>query len=129
MASRRRRLAVLLACTLVAHGASSPFGLAQAPPPDAELASAIALVREGDFEAAMAYLYLGVSFLELDQELTARGKFHSACRLDPELRMDPRQFSAQQIRVFEAACRELRPGAAAPGTSAGPATAGPAAAQ
>jgi hypothetical protein len=102
-----------------------------------DLAAGIALVKEGDFEAAVlkldaavqaleadpgaqadlatAYLYLGVAYLELDQELSARARFRLALGRDPILRLDPRQFSPQVIRVFEAVRAEHPP--ASPGPS------------
>lgn len=91
---------------------------------DAELAAGIALIKEGDFEAAVprldaairslasqpkrarelarAYVYLGVAYLDLDQELSARGKFREALKHDRRLRLSPREFSPQVIRAFEA---------------------------
>jgi hypothetical protein len=96
---------------------------AAAPPPHPALARGLALMRDGDFEAAVleldaatrtleadpravaarpwAYVYLGVAYLELDQEGVARGKFREALTRDASLRLDPAQFSAQSIRVFE----------------------------
>jgi len=97
-------------------------------PADSDLAQGIALVKEGDFERAVprldaaiqrlgtggsgrdlaqANLYLGIAYLELNQEATARGRFREALRHDPELRLDARSFSPQTIRVFEAARAEL----------------------
>jgi hypothetical protein len=94
--------------------------------PDA-LTAGIALVKEGDFEAAIVeldsalgrlepvaarselaqgYLYLGIAYLELDQEGLARGKFAQALAHAPELRLDPSEFSPQVIRVFEATRQE-----------------------
>jgi len=91
-------------------------------PPD--LARGIALVNEGDFSAAVvtlaaalrafetqtgserqraqAELYLGIAYLELDQEVMARTRFRAALRLDPGMRLDPEQFSPQVLRTFEA---------------------------
>jgi hypothetical protein len=93
------------------------------PPPHPALAHGLALLRDGDFEAAVieldaatrkleadpgaladrpwAYVYLGVAYLELEQEGVARGKFREALLRDPALRLAPAQFSAQSIRVFE----------------------------
>jgi hypothetical protein len=103
--------------------------------PPADLLAGIALVRDGDFEGAVlkldgairameaaprppadlstAYLYLGVAYLELDQEMSARARFRQALAKDPALRLDPRQFSPQVIRVFDAT-RAEGPGAPAP---------------
>lgn len=95
---------------------------------DPELAQGIALVKEGDFERAVprldaairrlgpkgskhdlaqAHLYLGIAYLELDQETTARGRFREALSNDPALKLDPRAFSPQTIRVFDAARAEM----------------------
>src|SRR5262245_47990221 len=90
----------------------------------ADLTRGIALVNEGDFSAAVvtlaatlraleaqtgserrraqAELYLGIAYLELDQEVMARTRFREALRLDPEMRLDPEQFSPQVLRTFEA---------------------------
>ena len=91
---------------------------------DGQLGSGIALVKAGDFESAIpplsaaiqalnpdlkrrgelarAYLYLGVAYLELGQELEARGKFREALRNDPKIQTSPQEFSSQVRRVFEA---------------------------
>jgi hypothetical protein len=108
------------------------------PADDPDLAAGIVLVKDGDFEAAVlrldaavrrletanatptmvakGYLYLGVSYLELDQEPTARGKFREVLRREPALSLDPHQFSPQVIRVFEATRQEAR-GPAAPASA------------
>ena len=115
----RRSAAAALACVLLAT-ATLP---AAAPPPHPALARGLALLREGDFEAAVieldaavrrlegdpaasahvpwGYVHLGVAYLELDQEMVARGKFQEALARDPALRLDAAEFSAQQVRVFE----------------------------
>jgi hypothetical protein len=100
--------------------------LLAAPPvaPIPVVARGMALVNDGDFEAAvfaldaairemdgrpgteqdraLAHLYLGVAYLELDQEVTAKAKFSEAIRLQPGLRLDPERFSPQVIRTFDA---------------------------
>ena len=121
------------------------FALAVPAPPvqeaaavsPADLQAGITLVKEGDFEAAVlkldtairgmeaapapqkdlatAYLYLGVAYLELDQEMSARARFRQALGRDATMRLDPRQFSPQVIRVFEATRSE--PGTPAPAPS------------
>jgi hypothetical protein len=100
-------------------------------PGDAELAQGIALVRDGDFDRAVprldatikrleakggtkadlsqAHLYLGIAYLELEQEASAKARFREALRNDPKLRLDPRTFSPQTIRVFEATRAEMPP--------------------
>lgn len=153
MRQLKRRTATLVVLLLL--GGSVPVPAQSPRPSDPELAAGIALVREGDFEnavlkldtvvrrllaapgphrdAAQAYVYLGVAFLELNQELVARGKFQLAQALDPQLRLDPGQFSPEQIRVFESARAETaaRPAATAsaaptprPRTSPSPAAPG-----
>ncbi len=110
---------------------------------DPALARGIALVREGEFEAAvltldrvvrrlaasprrdhdltLAYLYLGIAYLELDQSLSARARFREALALEPGMRLDPRSFSPQVIRAFEATRQDAAPAvAAAPPPAAGP---------
>lgn len=119
------------ALALVVGAAASPQDVK-----DADLARGIRLVHEGDFEAAVlqldaaarrletdprarkqtatAYVYLGVAYLELNQEVTARGKFREALERDPKRRLDPREFSPQAIRVFELAREAARAEAAPP---------------
>jgi hypothetical protein len=96
-----------------------------------ELDRGIFLVKSGDFEAAVtpltsviqeltpdlrrrpdlsrAYLFLGVAYLELGQELEARGKFREALRNDPKLSLSPGEFSAQVMRVFETERAVIQP--------------------
>lgn len=109
--------------------AGSLFARPAAEFQDPDLEQGVALVKEGDFEAAVlkldeaarrlsagprsdkelaaAYLYLGIAYLELDQELSARARFKDAAALDRELRLDPRAFSPQVIRFFDAARQEV----------------------
>lgn len=132
---------------LVAH---SPWARpAAAANQDPALAAGIALVKQGDFEAAVlrldaaarrldaeggrpsesaaAYLYLGVCYLQLDQSILADAKFREAARRDPQLRLDPAQFSPEVIRHFEQARVATAPveqrtpsgAAASPGTPSG----------
>jgi hypothetical protein len=105
--------------------------LVAAPLPEEDLARGIGLVRQGDFQGAVpplarviddltpdlrrrgelsrAYLFLGVAYLELGQELDARGKFREALRNNPKLRLAPTEFSAQVMRVFETERAVLEP--------------------
>jgi hypothetical protein len=114
--------------------ALSLAGGPQAPPSapeDRALADGIALVKEGDFEAALIQLdsvvrtlqgragrghdlaranaYLGVAYLELEQEAAARARFRDALAAEPDLRLSPREFSAQTIRIFEGVRGEIGP--------------------
>src|SRR5688572_24418094 len=110
--------ALLLALGPLAHAAAPPVQ-------DAALAAAIGLAREGDFQGALlkldeavrrletaevparelaqGYLYLGISYLELDQQMPAIERFRAAALRDPGLRLDAGEFSPQVIRFFEAA--------------------------
>ena len=104
---------------------------ARASPPvqDAELAAAIALARAGDFQGALpkldevvrrletaeapardlaqGYLHLGIAYLELGQQRPALERLRAAVLRDPELRLDPAEFSPQVIRFFQAAQEEV----------------------
>ena len=115
-----RRLVAATIASLMLAGGLLP---AAAPPPHPVLARGLALMRDGDFEGAVleldaavrkleadpaatrhrawAYVYLGVAYLELEQEAVARGKFREALARDPALQLLPAEFSAQSIRVFE----------------------------
>lgn len=101
------------------------LGALPATPQEADLATGIRQVDEGDFEAALltldvearrlaqepgqssalaqVYLYLGVAYLGLGQDTLARAKFRQALRHNPELRPQPAEFSAKVLRAFEAA--------------------------
>jgi hypothetical protein len=134
-----RRLGAAVLCSVL--GLASLLPAEDGPTPDALLAEGIALVQQGDFEAAVlkldeasrrlaadparkpprppaagimrpladAYLYLGISFLELNQELNARAKFREVLKVEPTRKLSDRVFSPQIIRVFEAARVELFP--------------------
>lgn len=115
-----RRLAAVTIASVMLGGSLLP---AAAPPPHPALARGLALMRDGDFEAAVleldaavrtieadpaagahrawAYVHLGVAYLELEQEAVARGKFREALARDPGLQLLPAEFSGQSIRVFE----------------------------
>jgi hypothetical protein len=134
----RRLLRVL--CALVV-GWSPPAHAAAPSVQDPALAAGIALAREGDFQGALlkldevvrrleseeapardraqGHLYLGISYLELGQEMPALERFRAAILRDPALRLDPAEFSPQVIRFFEAARQEV----AAMSSPAAPATA------
>lgn len=92
---------------------------------DPDLGTGIQQVKEGHFDAALltldgvvrrlegqpgrktetaqAYLYLGVAYVGLLQEVPARDKFKQALKYDPNLKPDPAEFPPRVIRVFEAA--------------------------
>jgi hypothetical protein len=134
-----RRVGAAVLCAV--FGAASLLPAADPATPDGLLAEGIALVQQGDFEAAVlkldeasrrlaadparkpprppaagimrpladAYLYLGISFLELNQELNARAKFREVLKVEPTRKLSDRVFSPQIIRVFEAARVEMFP--------------------
>lgn len=122
-----RSLAVLLALATLSGGSVPAGGPSDR---DEALAAGIALVKDGDFEnavvtldaavrrleaagrsaeAAQAFLFLGVAYLELDQEALARGKFAQALARRPQMSLDPGEFSPQVIRTFEATRQEALP--------------------
>jgi hypothetical protein len=133
------RLGAAVLCA--ALGAASLVAADEAGTPEAVLAEGIALVQQGDFEAAVlkldeasrrlsadpsrrtsrppaagatrpladAYLYLGISYLELNQELNARAKFREVLKVEPSRKLSDRVFSPQIIRVFETARVEMFP--------------------
>jgi hypothetical protein len=59
-------------------------------------------------DRAQAHLYLGVAYVGLLQETPARKHFREALKLDPSLRLEPTQYSARVVRVFEAARTDSR---------------------
>jgi hypothetical protein len=122
-----RSLASLLALATLCGGSAPAPDVTERDP---DLVAGIHLVKEGDFEnavlkldaavrgldaaartadAAQAYLYLGVAYLELDQEALARGKFAQALARQPQMNLDPGEFSPQVIRTFEATRNEALP--------------------
>jgi hypothetical protein len=133
------RLGATVLCAALA--AASLLPAEDAGTPEAVLSEGIALVQQGDFEAAVlkldeasrrlaadpsrrtsrppaagitrpladAYLYLGISYLELNQELNARAKFREVLKVEPTRKLSDRVFSPQIIRVFEAARVEMFP--------------------
>ena len=140
-----RFLRVLCAAAVAAAPAQSA-----APVRDAELAAGISLAREGDFQAALlkldeavrrletaqappselaqGYLYLGISYLELDQEMPALERFRAAVLRDPALRLDPAEYSPQVIRFFDTARQDvaaMRASPAAPAAERAPPAAAP----
>ena len=135
---RRRACAVLIAGLAVAPGAGAP---AQERPPalEADLAKGIALVEEGDYDAAIvvldgvvarlgrlqeqkarvarAHLYLGIAYVGEAQESLATASFREALRYDPGLTLDAAQFSPKVREHFQRVKNEATAArAAAPGT-------------
>lgn len=119
-----RSLVIMLALALASGNAPMPSDR------HPDLAAGISLLKEGDFEGAVikldaavrgletegaaaevaqAYLFLGIAYLELDQETLARGKFAQALARQPLMHLDSSEFSAQVIRIFEAVRQEALP--------------------
>jgi hypothetical protein len=118
----RRSAILLLAASTALHAAEGP---------ESALSAGIALVKQGDFEGAVvkldaaarglqgdtmrsgsltdAYLFLGIAYVELNQELNAKAKFREVLKVDPKRRLPETEYSQQVIRVFEAARLELYP--------------------
>lgn len=97
---------------------------AQEPPAqDAFLVLGIRQYGDGDYEAALftldsavrkltgspgrvrelvrAYVYLGATYVGLDHEDVAKGKFREALTLDPTVRLSPDEFAPRVLQVFE----------------------------
>lgn len=110
-----------------------------------ELAAAIALLRQGDYAAALAkleavvgqsgpaleqaqaHLYRGSALFELKQESPAVAELRQALRLAPDLRLDPDEFPPLVGQTLEAIRRETsRTAAVVPSGPSEPASPGPA---
>ena len=130
----KRPVVVVLAVWL----ALSP-GLVAAQSTEPDLAAGVRQVEEGDYSAAVitldraaralesqkehahelarAYLYLGIAYVGLGSETSARARFRDALAQSRDLRLDPEQFPPKVIELFEKAREENRvpaPTAAAP---------------
>jgi tetratricopeptide (TPR) repeat protein len=115
---------------------------ALAQTPDADLAAGIRQVDEGDYaqavitldratralasdparsrELARGYLYLGVAYVGLGSETTAKARFRDALGQAKDLKLSPEQYPPKVIELFERAREESRsePPAPAPSPSA-----------
>ncbi len=118
---------VIFAAVLVCLG-MAPQPRASVAVSDPDLMRGIDQVKTGDFEAAVsslelairklsrepqqikelasAYIYQGVAHLERDEQALALDAFRLGLSRDPGFRMDPFEFSAQQIRVFQSVAPE-----------------------
>ena len=107
------------------------------PPSNPELAAGIKQVEEGDYtgaivtldgaasalrlskdpartkDLAQAYLYLGIAYVGLGHETSAKAKFREALGQSGELALSPTQFPPKVIELFEVAKQEGRPTVAA----------------
>jgi TPR repeat protein len=106
-----------------------------APTPDSELATGVQQVEEGDFEGAVvtldavlrrlgnepergaeraqAHLHLGIAYVFLDMEKSARGHFREALALDGTLSLDPQEHPPKVLKAFAAATEGMEAGGAA----------------
>jgi hypothetical protein len=122
--------------------------LSAAPPAEPDLAAGIRQVEEGDYSAAVitldraarqlasqkdrghdlarAYLYLGIAYVGLGSETSARARFRDALAQSQDLRLDPEQFPPKVIELFEKARDENRVPAASAPAAAGTVAAAPA---
>jgi hypothetical protein len=118
-------------------------GLVGAQSTEPDLAAGIRQVEDGDYSAAVitldraaraletrkdrahelarAYLYLGIAYVGLGSETSARARFRDALAQSRDLRLDPEQFPPKVIELFERAREENRvpaPAVAAPAPAA-----------
>ncbi|PYQ16869.1 MAG: hypothetical protein DMF80_03240 [Acidobacteria bacterium] len=115
----RRTLSALVTLSLIVIQA--PLISAQRPEEQIELG--VKQVEGGDFDAAVitldavaralaadgrrpreltrAYTYLAIAYLGLSQEQTAKARFLEALKIQPELRLDPREFPPKVVSFFE----------------------------
>ena len=124
-------------------------GLVAAQSTEPDLAAGIRQVEDGDYSAAVitldrvaraletrkdrahelarAYLYLGIAYVGLGSETSARARFRDALTQSRDLRLDPEQFPPKVIELFEKAREENRvpaPTAASPAPTSAPASGG-----
>ncbi|HYU43812.1 MAG TPA: tetratricopeptide repeat protein [Vicinamibacteria bacterium] len=124
-------------------------GLVAAQSNEPDLAAGIRQVEDGDYSAAVitldraaravenqkerahelarAYLYLGIAYVGLGSETSARARFRDALAQSRDLRLDPEQFPPKVIELFEKAREENRvpaPNAASPAPTSAPASGG-----
>jgi hypothetical protein len=81
-------------------------------------ARGLAEQKEKTHDLARAYLYLGIAYVGLGSETSARARFRDALAQSGELRLDPEQFPPKVIELFEKAREESR--AVAPASSPAP---------
>lgn len=124
---RAIRCLYLAAVVCVSAAPASP----QASVSDPEVARGIALVEEGDHDAAIVtldaatrrlaaasgasrhdlsqgLLYLGVAYLAKGHELSAKARFREALAQEPDLKLNTDQFPPKVIEKFEEARAEIR---------------------
>jgi hypothetical protein len=101
---------------------------AQSGAVDADMATGIRQVREGDFDSALvtldgvvkrlsgqqgqakelarAYTYLAIAYVGLAQQETARAKFLAAWKADKSMTLSPKEFPPNIIQFFEETKKE-----------------------
>jgi hypothetical protein len=130
---RRRAWAVLLVVGLSTAGVAQPIG-------DADVRRGIALVEEGEYDAAIltldgavrrlaatkghssadlaeAYFHLGVAYLGKGHETSAKARFRDAVQQMREMSPSPEKFPPRVIELFEKAREESRAETPAPAPS------------
>ena len=123
MVRRSLVLILVLGISLPPH-----IARAQSTAVDADMATGIRQVREGDFDAALitldgvvkrlsgqqgqakelarAYTYLAIAYVGLAQQETARAKFLAAWKADRSMTLSPKEFPPNIIQFFEEAKKE-----------------------
>ncbi len=119
---------ILSLSLVVGMGLPPQFASGQSDTLDADMATGIRQVREGDFDAALitldavvkrlsgqqgqakelarAYTYLAIAYVGLAQQETARAKFLAAWKADKSLTLSPKEFPPNIIQFFEEAKKE-----------------------
>ena len=131
----RKVQALVLVLALVSSPLTAPAQAAL----DAEVAKGMALVDDGDYDAAIlaldaaarrlaqdpkktqdlsqAYLYLGIAYMGKGHEAAAKAKFKEAVAQIKDLTLSPDKFPPKVINAFEAAKAEAGQATAAAATS------------
>lgn len=143
---------ILALCLVVGLGLPPQLARGQSGAGDAEMATGIRQVREGDFDAALvtldgvvkrlsgqqgqakelarAYTYLAIAYVGLAQQESARAKFLAAWKADKSMTLSPKEFPPNIIQFFEEAKKEAetkagaeaKPPAPTPGPAPSPVT-------
>jgi hypothetical protein len=119
---------ILSLCLVVGLGLPPQLARGQSGTVDADMATGVRQVREGDFDAALitldgvvkrlsgqpgqakelarAYTYLAIAYVGLAQQETARAKFLAAWKVDRSMTLSPKEFPPNIIQFFEEAKKE-----------------------
>jgi len=133
----RQLLCAALVCALVQAPVSS---LAQQR--DEQLELGVKQVEGGEFDAAVitldgvvrrlsaggasskelarAYTYLGITYLSLGQETSAKARFLEALKVEPGLKLDAKEFPPKVVQFFDQVKAQAPAAEAAPPTPAPP---------